>query len=227
MLKLLRLGQGCSEQPRTQDVVREGQSGNRSPNIGSPLTDGPCSPRPEARPSARRACRLRCRRRPRRAGRPLPEKGPCASPERRKMRFLHREIAAMHESGWHEPDHQPDRVDGGRGCDRLDRAHVCCLVAVGDKPGADSPIRWRLSQGGHRRGNERYCTSRKLTQRPRRLDHHPDQSTLRGRPGYANLPIAVRSPSSGSKKKNSLGLRRHSLRNRDGADCGLARKARP
>ena len=39
MLKLLRLGQGCSEQPRTQDVVREGQSGNRSPNIGRRLTD--------------------------------------------------------------------------------------------------------------------------------------------------------------------------------------------
>jgi len=40
MLKLLRLGQGCSEQPRTQDVVRDGQSvGERSPNIGSPLTD--------------------------------------------------------------------------------------------------------------------------------------------------------------------------------------------
>jgi hypothetical protein len=31
MLRLLRLG--CSERPGTQDVVREGQSGNRSPNI--------------------------------------------------------------------------------------------------------------------------------------------------------------------------------------------------
>jgi hypothetical protein len=30
---LLRLGQGCSEQPRTHDLVREGQSGNRSPKI--------------------------------------------------------------------------------------------------------------------------------------------------------------------------------------------------
>jgi hypothetical protein len=39
MLTLLRLGQGCGERPRTHDVVREGQSGNRSPNIGSPLTD--------------------------------------------------------------------------------------------------------------------------------------------------------------------------------------------
>jgi hypothetical protein len=39
MLRLLRLGLGCSERPGTQDVVREGQSGNRSPNIGSPLTD--------------------------------------------------------------------------------------------------------------------------------------------------------------------------------------------